>query len=707
MHVLVTGANGFVGSALLPVVLSKHHKVTVVVRRKEDKSQAGTNSFVIGNIDATTKWSKALHGADVVIHLAARVHIIRETSRDPAADYRCVNTDGTLNLARQAAACGVRRFLFISTIGVNGNLTTRDKAFRSTDTPFPHDPYSISKHEAELGLLKIGVETGMEIVILRPPTVYGPRVGGNFNRLMRVIYRRVPLVIGLPKNKRSLIYVGNLVDAIIACLSHPSASGKTYLVSDSEAVSTADLIRKIGRALGRSSLLLRCPRIIFCFGAWLLGKSKEATRLMGSLEVDSSLIHKEVGWSPSTSLEEGLKITAEWFRLNKEQKLEIKDQKPRICFIMTSPFTYAAFIAPHVERLVKDFSVTVSFNDQESNIPIKIPVGARFMSMPIVRQIAPLKDLFVCWKYYKYLREQKFDAVLSLTPKGGIVAMLASWLARVPLRIHCFTGQVWATRKGIARYALKSIDRLLVSVASRILVDSESQRKFLVNSGVLSEAKGDVLGAGSICGVDTGRFRPDSEARKKIRTALGLSESDVCLLFVGRIKKEKGVLDLASAFQQLMPLHPNLHLLLVGPDEEGLIPGLRKLQNIHYVGYTEAANEYMAGSDILCLPSYREGFGSVLIEAGACGLPTVSSGIYGVTDAVVENETGLLHPPYDVETIAKKIEYLIEHPHFRFAMGGAGRNRVLDRFDQKHVCDLYANYLKGAVRSVRLANLHA
>jgi glycosyltransferase involved in cell wall biosynthesis len=476
---------------------------------------------------------------------------------------------------------------------------------------------------------------------------------------MRAIYRRVPLVTGLPKNKRSLIYIGNLVDAIVACLAHPSAKGKTYLVSDSEAVSTADLIRKIGQALGRSSLLLPCPRIIFRFGAWLFGRGKEANRLLGSLEVDSSLIRKEVGWSPSTSLQEGLKITAEWFRFNKGQKLEIEDQKPRICFIMTSPFTYAAFIAPHVKRLVEDFAVTVSFNDQESAIVIKIPVGARFISMPIVREIAPLKDLIACWKYYKYFREQRFDAILSLTPKGGMVAMLAARLACVPSRTHCFTGQVWATRKGIARFALKSIDKVIALVASQVLVDSESQRRFLVNSGVLSESKGHVLGAGSVCGVDTGRFRPDPEARRKIRGALGLSESDICILFVGRIKQEKGVIDLVSAFQQLMPLHPNLHLLLVGPDEEGLIPALRKLQRIHYVGYTGLVNEYMAGSDMLCLPSYREGFGSVLIEAGACGLPTVASSIYGVTDAVVENETGLLHPPHDVETIAKKIKYLI------------------------------------------------
>lgn len=696
--VLVTGANGFIGRVLTDNLENHGYRVVRAVR----KAQA-MDVVEVGDIGPQTEWGPALAGCDQVIHLASRVHVMHEPRHDSLALFRAVNTEGTLNLARQAAQAQVRRFVFLSSIKVNGE----EGKYSHLSSPTPKDAYGISKWEAEQGLLKIGVETGMEIVILRAPLVYGPRVGGNFNRLMSAIQRRVPLVIGLTKNKRSLIYIGNLVDAIIVCLSHPSAKGKTYLVSDDEVVSTADLIDKIGQVLGRSSLLLPCPKIIFRFGAWVFGKSKEAGRLLGSLEVDSSLIQKEVGWAPSTSLQEGLKITAEWFRLNKGQKLEIEDQKPRICFIMTSPFTYAAFIAPHVQRLVWDFSVTVSFNDQESRIPIKIPVGARFISMPIVRKIAPFKDLIACWKYYKYFREQRFDAVLSLTPKGGMVAMLASWLASVPVRIHCFTGQVWSTRKGIARFALKSIDRLLVIVASQILVDSESQRRFLVNSGVLSEAKGDVLGAGSICGVDTRRFRPDTEARKKIRTALGLSESDVCLLFVGRIKKEKGVLDLASAFQQLMPLHPNLHLLLVGPDEEALIPALRKLQRIHYVGYTAVANEYMAASDILCLPSYREGFGSVLIEAGACGLPTVASGIYGVTDAVVENETGFLHPSHDTATIAKKIEYLIENPNARVAMGRAARHRVLERFDQKHVCDLYANYLKGAVRPVRLANLHA
>lgn len=695
--VLVTGANGFVGCALANHLESAGYQVIRAVRQPDIP-----NTLRVGDVGPNTEWQSALDGCDWVVHLAARVHVMHEIADDSLALFRTVNTEGTLNLARQAAQQGVQRFVYLSSIKVNGETGQ----FSEHSKALPQDAYAVSKWEAEQGLLQIGADTGMEIVILRPPLIYGPGVGGNFIRLMCAVDRQVPMLVGLVTNRRSLLYLGNLVGAIATCLSHPRASGKTYLVSDDEVVSTPELIQKISQALGHSSRLLPCPPVLLRFGAWLFGKSKEVDRLLGSLECDSALIRTELGWSPATSLQKGLQITADWYRLTGGAKLRLGDLKPRICFVMTSPFTYGAFIAPHMLNLPQDFAVTVSFNREESSIPSRIPEGVRFVSMPIIRNIAPLRDLFAFWKYYVFFRREKFAIVFSLTPKGGVVAMLASWLARVPVRVHCFTGQVWATRRGIARFALQAIDRVLAVAATQILADSESQKRFLVNEGVVSETKVQVLGAGSICGVDIGRFRPDPEAREKIRTELSLSSDDVCLVFVGRMKLEKGVMDLVSAFRKLLPRYPNLRLILVGPDEEGLISTLDELKRIHFVGYSSVANEYMAASDILCLPSYREGFGSVLIEAGACGLPVVASAIYGVTDAVVDNETGLLYPPHDVDSLAKKIEYLLENPHSRIAMGMAGRRRVLACFNQTHVCDLYAKYLRMAMQPESLSGLH-
>lgn len=366
----------------------------------------------------------------------------------------------------------------------------------------------------------------------------------------------------------------------------------------------------------------------------------------------------------------------------------------KICFVVTIPFTSNAFLRPHLERLSAIYKITVCLNMGDTKIGPVVPPQVRLVQLGIVRQIdlwADLKTLLVLTRFF---RREKFDLVYSLTPKGGLLAMIAAKLAGVTRRVHCFTGQVWATRRGFSRWLLKSMDRLLAVCATRLLADSRSQRQYLIDEGITGPEKIEVLANGSMAGVDAERFRPDENARKRVRSQLGIAEGAYCLLFVGRLNREKGVPDLLEAFRELSPGFPDLHLLLVGPDEDGFDRSVQDIPNIHRVGYTQVVEEYMAAADVFCLPSYREGFGLVLIEAGAAGLPVVASRIYGITDAVIDGETGLLHRPGDVTDLVGKLETLIRDPSLHRALGEAGRRRALQMFNAELVTTAMADFLQ-------------
>jgi nucleoside-diphosphate-sugar epimerase len=295
MKILVTGANGFVGRELVAGLEADGVAVEAATRQR------------VGDIGAATDWTAALSGCSTVVHLAARVHVMHDAVSDPLLAFREVNAAGTLNLARQAAAENVRRFVYLSSIKVNGE--GREEPYRESDNPAPQDPYAISKWEAEQGLRQIEQETGMDVVILRPPLVYGPGVKANFLRLLAAVDKGWPLPLGAVENRRSLLYLGNLVDAIQLCLEHPAAAGKTYLLSDGEDVSSPELLRRLARVMGRPSRLLPMPPAWLRFAGGLLGRRVEVERLLGTLVVDSSLIRTALGWSPPFRLDEGLTET--------------------------------------------------------------------------------------------------------------------------------------------------------------------------------------------------------------------------------------------------------------------------------------------------------------------------------------------------------------------------------------------------------------
>lgn len=308
-RLLITGATGFVGKAVCELTVRRGLAVKGSLRiRGEVPSSIG--SFVVGEINDATDWDSALLDVNAVVHLAARVHVMYDTLSDPLAAFRAVNVQGTLNLARQAAVAGVKRFVFVSSVKVNGEATLPGQPFTADDAPAPLDAYGVSKMEAEQGLRQIALQTGMEVVIIRPPLVYGPGVKANFASMMRWLQRGVPLPLGAIHNQRSLVALDNLVDLIVTCLTHPAAANQTFLVSDGEDVSTTELLRRMARAMGRPARLLPVPVSWLKLAAALVGKQDVAQRLCGNLQVDIEKTRRLLGWSPPLSLDEGLRRAA-------------------------------------------------------------------------------------------------------------------------------------------------------------------------------------------------------------------------------------------------------------------------------------------------------------------------------------------------------------------------------------------------------------
>lgn len=306
--VLLTGASGFVGRHLAASLIE--HDIKVVCPVRTQFTLDGAHIVPISDIDEHTKWSQCLTGATVVIHTAARVHVMKDFASDPLAEYRRVNVAGSLNLARQAATAGIKRFVFLSTVKVNGEETPIGEAFSEDDIPAPQDAYGVSKYEAEQSLLELAAKTGMEVVIIRAPLIYGPGVKANFESMLRWLYRGIPLPLGATGNKRSFVYVKNLASLIIQCIEHPKAANEVFFVSDGKDMSTTELLMNCAAALGVKPRLVSVPQGILTIAASILGKKAVVQRLCGSLQVDINKAKRLVDWAPPISVDEGLRATA-------------------------------------------------------------------------------------------------------------------------------------------------------------------------------------------------------------------------------------------------------------------------------------------------------------------------------------------------------------------------------------------------------------
>ncbi len=322
MKILLTGATGFIGRALVDELLEKGHEVNAIIREISGDLPTQVNQFILHDLDVLLHEnsgeslevvSRALQGVEVVIHTVARVHILKELSTNPLSDNRRINRDVTLALARKAAQSGIKRFVFLSSIKANGESTQIGKPFTSEDDFVPVDHYGLSKYEAEQGLLALAKETNMEVVIIRPPLVYGPGVKANFATMLRWVRKGIPLPLGATHNKRSLVALDNLVDFIICCIDHPRAANEVFLISDDEDVSTTELLQKAAKAFGRKIYLIPIPVWLMRFVAKLLGKSDVANRLFDSLQIDSSKARDLLRWKPVITMDEQLQKTADTY----------------------------------------------------------------------------------------------------------------------------------------------------------------------------------------------------------------------------------------------------------------------------------------------------------------------------------------------------------------------------------------------------------
>lgn len=357
--------------------------------------------------------------------------------------------------------------------------------------------------------------------------------------------------------------------------------------------------------------------------------------------------------------------------------------------VTSAPITLNVFMRPHLFEMSNHFEVTAICNGNYFEIKNNLPNSINFFPIKIIRKVSLFFDILALVRLTYFFTCYRPLIIHSVTPKAGLLSMIGGWIARVPVRIHIFTGQVWVTKKGLSRAIFRAADKLTSFFATHVLTDSKSQREFLINEEVCKSKKILVLAAGSISGVDLQRFKVDNSARISLRKELSIDESDKVILFVGRLNREKGIIDLALAFSALCQNYKKIHLIIVGPDE-GMIHDIEQvaigcLNRIHIIGMSNCPERYMAASDILALPSYREGFGSVIIEAAACGIPSVASRIYGLTDAIEDCKSGYLHEAGNVSDLTSKLMKLIENDKLRIEMGEYARARVVEYFSVERV----------------------
>ncbi len=375
--------------------------------------------------------------------------------------------------------------------------------------------------------------------------------------------------------------------------------------------------------------------------------------------------------------------------------------RPRLAVVTAAAMTLEAFWPVLLRRAEESFDLTLIASGADEALVRRMGVRARAIDLPMARRPSPWSDLRARRALRSIMARERFDLVHSQTPKAGLLAMGAARSAGIPVRIHTFTGQVWATARGPWRRLLRALDRHTARAATHLLADSASQADFLAAEGIAPRERLCVLGAGSISGVDGRRFRPDAERRTEVRRELGAAPDDEVLLFLGRLTRDKGVPELLAAFARLASRRPALRLWLVGPDEgaaafvEALDPALRP--RVALPGATREPERFMAAADLLLLPSHREGFGSTIIEAAACGIPAVASRIYGLVDAVVDGETGLLHPPGDVDAIASLTARLLDDPALRRRLGERARARAVAEFDPAALAEALAAFHHAAL----------
>tara|TARA_B100000767_G_C19771049_1_gene540033 strand:- start:817 stop:1986 length:1170 start_codon:yes stop_codon:yes gene_type:complete len=382
----------------------------------------------------------------------------------------------------------------------------------------------------------------------------------------------------------------------------------------------------------------------------------------------------------------------------KNEKVNLLPKK-KICFVVSSPKTVRAFLQNHIRALAiyYDVYLVANFENESPSIFNSLPLK-EIKDIPIPREINLLNDVKALISLRSYFKEMKFDIVHTVTPKAGLLGGFASRLAGIKKRIHIFTGQVWHTKTGLFKRMLMLLDRFIVWNATDILVDGESQRQFLIKNSIVKDANSFVLGKGSISGVDTNRFVPNESVKSEVRDELGIQESEVVFMFLGRMNLDKGINELADSFNRLQKKHLNVRLLIVGRDEGNMIPVVKKKvennDSIIFYGETPTPERLLQACDIFCLPSYREGFGTSVIEASLLEKPVICSDTYGLMETIIDNVTGLRHKVSSVESLFLQMETLVNNLKLREKLGKGGRKYVIDNFSSEMITQKWLEFHK-------------
>lgn len=694
MRILVTGAKGFVGSALCDYLNKVGHDVRRAVRAHDGLA----NTVEINETTSAQKVLDALGDVECIIHLAGRAHFLGRINPDKQAAYKETNVEFTRRLAMLAHKAGVRRFVFVSSIKVCGE-ESREGPFTERTIPAPIDIYAISKWEAEQALRRIEQETGLEVVIVRPPLVYGEGVKANFLKLLLAIQHGIPLPFATLRNKRSFIYLQNLVTALSVCAVSPRAGGETFHVSDVVSLSLSRLVEELARAMGHRAKIFPCP-------AWLLvglgkvtGRRQQIGSLINPLEVDSTHIREVLGWSPTISFEQGIQKTVDWF-LNKDvrnnQLLEIKRKKSnlKVCQLCAVDFTLKHLLLPLVDGMqARGWQITSVCSDGQHAEELR-QQGYKHVPISISRNIFNIvSHVRTIGLLYKLLRHEKFDILHVHTPIAALLGRIAGRLAKTPLIVY--TAHGFYFHEGMPKLTYRFyvfLEKISGHWTDLLFTQSSEDARIAVTEGIAD--KKDVVDIGN--GVNVELFDPTDHIRRlRVRTTLGIPEDAYVVGVISRLVREKGLVEFLEAAVELGKSFPKMYFLLIGErlasdHNASIVNELQTAQNqlgprLLAVGYRADVADLLGAMDVFCLPSYREGMPRSIIEAMMMALPVVATNIRGSREEVVAEKTGLLIPVRSSTAIAEALRRLITHPEWARQMGLNGRERALEMYDERRI----------------------
>ena len=694
MHILVTGANGFIGRHLCEFLEASGNEVTRSGRQHDDQP----NVLIMHEETPKSDLLKHLSGIDCIVHLAGIAHVYSKINPITASRYQSVNLDFTRRLAEAARDAGVKRFVFVSTIKVSGE-ESGSRPMNETDSGELVDQYSKSKWAAEQALQMIKSESSLEIVIVRPPLVYGPGVRANFGSLLFAAKKRIPLPFRNLDNKRSLLYVKNLTSALLLCATLPEAAGETFTLSDSNSFSLAELFAEISFVMGNKSRTFVMPKWLLFFFGFVFRRQRQVSSLTKSLEVDSSKIRKILGWVPTYDLHTGIKETVDWYmheivsRRKGKDAQALENRPLKVCQLCAVDFTLLHLLLPLIDGMqARGWQVTSVCSEGSYAMKLRAS-GYQHYSVSVSRNIFYLPaHLIAMFKLFKLFREKRFDLLHVHTPIAAIIGRIAGRMAGIPLIVYTAHGFYFHDQMPKLQYLFfVRLERWSKKLTDFLFTQSREDAQTAIIEGIAT--KSSVLAIGN--GVSVEKFFLDSSERLRTLSELKVAKGSFVIGVIARLVREKGLAEFLSAAVQIGVRYPQSCFLIVGErlrsdhnasiDRE-LVSAQRLLgDRLIVTGYRQDVRSMLGAMDLFCLPSYREGMPRSIIEAMMMELPVVATNIRGAREEVVPGVTGLLVPTRSVPALVDAFASLIMDLELGRRMGKAGRQRALELYDEKKV----------------------